>query len=353
MSDSNLEDLLRSWSGESLVIRQAQTCDATILIGIHSTQLGPATGGTRMKKYDSLESAVEDVMKLSAGMTLKFALGEVNRGGGKAVIRIAEHPSAEQRRKLMLEYGSLIGSLGGTYCTGPDSGTTPEDMNIIAETGGSFVHGCTVDRGGAGGTGYLTAVGVAAAMRAVARHVWNADSLDGLTIAMQGAGSVGLDLIKIVTAEGAKVLVNEVRSDALQAAVSVGAVEFGGDVSSAECDVFAPCAFGGILNRASLKTLRCRAIVGSANNQLESPRIADQISGMGITYSPDFLTSMGAAIGVPGIETDGWTHEYAASQVDERITRALTDTLAYSAKHAVNTNAAAQAIALERLKRAT
>jgi leucine dehydrogenase len=162
-----VESLLRQWDGESVIIRFDPPTRAWLIIAVHSTRLGPATGGTRMKPYPDLRSALDDALKLATSMTYKFAVAEFPRGGGKAVIALPHDFNPRARHDLLLRYGTLIGQLGGLFRTGVDVGTTPSDMDVVAETGAPYVACRTPEKGGAGGSGQATALGVFSGMQAV------------------------------------------------------------------------------------------------------------------------------------------------------------------------------------------
>ncbi len=155
-----IEQLLKDWDGETVVVRYDRPTGAWIFIAIHSTRLGPATGGTRMMPYPSPEAAIDDALKLAAGMTYKFAVPSFPRGGGKAVIAIPDDFDPQSRTDLLRRYGKLIQQLGGLFYTGPDVGTSSTDMDIIAETGAPYIHSRTPSAGGAGSSGPATAMGV-------------------------------------------------------------------------------------------------------------------------------------------------------------------------------------------------
>jgi glutamate dehydrogenase/leucine dehydrogenase len=205
-----IESMIREWDGETVIVRFDPPTGAWILIAIHSSRLGPSTGGTRMKHYPHLKAALEDVLKLSAGMTYKFAVPGFARGGGKAVISIPEDLKPKPRTGLLRRYGELVHQLGGYFYTGPDIGTSPEDMDTIAETGAPYVFSRTPAAGGAGSSGPFTALGVFTGIQAACGHVFGDSSLKGRRVLVQGAGSVGTELIELLGDDGATILFSEI-----------------------------------------------------------------------------------------------------------------------------------------------
>lgn len=346
-----IEALLRQWDGEHLIIRYDQPTGAWILIAIHSSVLGPATGGTRMKSYPGLEMAVDDVLRLSAAMTRKFAVPGFARGGGKAVICAPSDLTPEARSGLLRRYGEILHSLQGTFRTGPDIGTSPEDMDTIAKTGSPYVHSRTPAAGGAGSSGPFTALGVHAGIGVVCHRLFGESSPKGRRVVVQGAGSVGGKLIELLTRDGAEVLFSEIDGAlALRIREEYGA-EFVPEnaVLTTPCDVFSPCALGGILSAESIPQLRCRGIAGGANNQLAEPEDAERLAARDILYAPDYVVSIGGAMGITGMEALGWSAIEAEKQVTESVRVALTRIFEMAATEGISSEAAARRIAEERL----
>src|SRR4051794_5431888 len=294
------EDLLRDWDGEEAVIRYDAESGAWMFVCVHSTVLGPAGGGTRMRVYAEPADGLADAMRLSGAMTRKMAVAGMPRGGGKAVLAVPELPSGEPRRRLLLRYGRLVASLGGTYSTAGDMNITPEDLDVVAETCpyvfGSNTHG--------GNSGYGTARGVLHGIAASVEHVFGDRDLDGRSVLVQGVGSVGHDLSRYLAEGGARVLVADVDA----AAAERVAAEVGGEIVPAvdalttECDVYAPCAIGGTLNAETIPALRCRIVAGSANNQLAMPEDAERLHAAAILYAPDYVVNAGGVLQLIGTE---------------------------------------------------
>jgi leucine dehydrogenase len=340
-----IESLIAQWDGEMVVVHKDKPTGAVIIIAVHSSHLGPATGGTRMKPYESLAAAVEDAFRLSAGMTYKFAVPGMRRGGGKAVIVLPGPLESEERTDLLRRYGTLIHRLGGLYYTGPDVGTSADDMDIIAETGRPYVFCCTA--GGAGSSGPYTALGVYTAIQAAYEHVSGRDSLAGCRVLVQGVGSVGRDLIDHLLAAEATVLFSEIDADVIGRYRDEMGLQFvpPDQVPVTECDVYAPCALGGVLNGQTIPRLRCRAVAGGANNQLAGPDNARELMARGILYAPDFVVNVGGAMGLTGIELEGWTAAEARGRVSASVRRALQSIFHCSEEEGITTHDAACRIA--------
>ncbi len=203
------EDLLHGWDGEELIVRFDEPAGAWFFVGIHSTVLGPAMGGTRLKVYPSPEDALRDVLRLSGAMTLKNALAGLPFGGGKAVLAVPAIPTGGARRALMTGYGDLVGALGGTYVTACDMNTSETDMELVASRT-PHVLGRPEGAGGSGSSAPDTAAGVFHAIRAVCRHVFGTDDLTGREVAIQGVGAVGAPLAEVLVGAGATVTVADV-----------------------------------------------------------------------------------------------------------------------------------------------
>ncbi len=347
-----MSELIRNWDGELVVSHFDRSTGSWIFIGIHSSTLGPAAGGTRMMHYGSHTDALRDCLKLSRGMTMKFALANFPRGGGKAVIATPENLSAKARGELLLRYGKLIKQLGGLYYTGPDVGTSSEDMDQIAQAAGGYVHCRTVQNGGAGNSSELTAWGVYHAIRATLAHLDGAADLERRTVAIQGLGSVGKKLAELLLKEGARLVVSEINPEAREFFAADARVKFvePAAIGSAKCDVFSPCALGGILNRKSIPKLRCRAVVGAANNQLAASEVGLWLHEKGILYAPDFAANVGGAMGITGIEALGWSTQRAADEV-AKIGETIGRIYRAAAEQNQPTSAAAEKMAAENLVR--
>lgn len=338
------------WNGEALVERRDGQTGALMLVAIHSSRLGPATGGTRLRTYASDDLARQDARRLAEAMTCKWAAADFPRGGGKAVLAVPAGFGDAARTGLLRRYGALLRELSGRFATGPDVGTSPADMDVIAETGAPYVFSRTPARGGAGGSGPWTALGVFAAIEAVGERLFGGRSLRGRRVTVQGAGSVGGPLIERLLEAGARVVFGDPSPEAGRRLLERRGVERVSPEAclEAEADVFAPCALGGVLDAVTIPRLRCRAVVGAANDQLADPADAERLRARGILYAPDFVVNAGGAVAVTGIEALGWTPARAEAAVGA-IGETLTRVLALADREGVTTDAAARRIAEERL----
>lgn len=345
--------LARDWDGEESFLTRDEPTGAWIAIAIHSTHLGPAVGGTRMRAYPDPEAALADARALAAAMTLKFAVPGLPWGGGKGVIAIPTPLPPAVRPGLLRRYGSAIAALRGRFRTGPDSGTTSEDMDVIAETGAPFIFGRTPEAGGAGPSGPATAIGVLAAIEVACEELFGSPSPAGRRVLVQGAGSVGLPLVRLLRQAGAEVLVADLDATATGHATEAGARAVSPELAVATpCDIFSPCAFGGVVDERSLAALRCRAIVGGANNPLAGETIAPALAERRILYAPDFVANAGGAMAGIRMEADGWPRERAEAEVRERIGETLRRVFALALERDVDPDAAARLMARVRLEAA-
>jgi glutamate dehydrogenase/leucine dehydrogenase len=336
------EDLLRGWDGEEVVIRYDEPSGAWIFVCVHSTALGPAGGGTRMRVYDTPGDGLADAMRLSQAMTVKMAVANAERGGGKAVLAVPELPAGEARRALLRRYGQLVSSLGGTYRTAGDMNISPADLDVVKETC-PWVYGTT---GAGGNSGRGTARGVLHGIRASVEHVFGSPDLQGRVALVQGAGAVGTDLVRYLLEDGAEVLVADV--DEGRAAATGAKVVPASEALTTECDVYAPCAVGGTLNAQTIPQLHCRIVAGSANNQLAEPADAVRLRDAGILYAPDYVVNAGGVIQLVGLEDRGWDEsrlEQALAGIGETLRRVYADADAAG----ITPADAAQRLAAERI----
>lgn len=303
-----------------------------------------------MRHYADLEEATRDAQRLARGMTHKWAAAGLAGGGGKAVIALPPRLDPSQREGLLRRFGDLVRSLGGLYRTGPDSGTTTADMDTIAESAPGLVFCRSRGAGGSGNPAPYTALGVFSAIEATAGRVFGGHSASGLTVLVQGVGSVGAELIGLLTAAGARVLCTDVADDRLEAGKALGAETVPpAGAMTAECDVAAPCALGGVLDAPTIAALRCRAVVGAANNQLATAEDGGLLRDRGILYAPDFVANAGGAIAAVGIEILGWTAEEARRRLVRLIGANLSEIYAIAEDQGVDTATAARSLAARRL----
>jgi len=331
---------------EEVVFGYDPTSGLRTIVAIHSTALGPAIGGTRFFSYPDEAAALHDVLRLSKAMSFKSAAAGLDLGGGKAVI--IGDPAVIKTERLLRAYGRVVESLGGRYITAEDVGTNPQDMAIInRET--RYVVGLPLTDRGSGDPSPATARGVMAAVRSVARRLWGSDDITDKHFAVQGVGKVGMNLVERLVKAGAQVTVTDVNETALSfAANEYGATIVGVDaIFGVECDIFAPCAMGAAINPATIPLLRCAAIVGSANNQLESADDADRLAERGITYAPDFVVNAGGVINISH-EAKGYDWQQAAAAVD-RIEDAIDGVFRIADEDGVNALEAALRLAKKRM----
>jgi valine dehydrogenase (NAD+) len=296
---------------EQVVFCQDKPTGLKAIIGIYSTALGPALGGTRFYPYANEADALHDVLDLSRGMAYKNALAGLDLGGGKAVIW--GDPEQLKTEPLLRAYGRFVQSLGGRYYTACDVGTYVQDMDVVArET--RFVTGRSVEHGGAGDSSVLTAWGVFQGMRAAAEHQWGSATLIGRRVGVSGLGKVGKHLVGHLIEDGASVVATDVNSKALEwARHTYPEVDLVSDASAlitSDIDVYAPCALGGALDDETVAALRARIVAGGANNQLAHPGIEKQLADRGVLYAPDYVVNAGGVIQVAD-EIEGFNFERA------------------------------------------
>lgn len=347
-----LEDLIRSWDGEEVAVHYDHPSGTWMFVCIHSSQRGPAGGGTRMKTYPSPADALEDAMRLAEGMTMKMAATDIPFGGAKAVLAVPALPEGDERRRLLLRYGELAASLGGNFQTGPDMNTTIADMDVIAERH-AHVFCRSEARGGSGDPGPYTARGVFHGIRASVANAFGSPELAGRSVLVQGVGDVGERLAEQLAEAGAHVLVTDIddaRARALAERIGASVVATDSAIGT-ECDVYAPCALGGTLNAESIPQLRCRVVAGCANNQLWEPDDAARLADAGILYAPDYVINGGGAIALVGLEQLGWNTRELDTAL-ERIGATLRQIYRRAEERGVSTAAAADALADERLQAA-
>ena len=316
------------------------------IVALHSTVLGPGLGGTRFYPFADEEAALVDVCRLAKGMTYKHAAAGLDQGGGKAVI--IGDPAALRTDALIRAYARFVDGLAGRYVTAEDVGTTQADMDLV-RTITPHVSGISEHLGGSGDPSPATALGVLWAMKAVAERLWGGPSLEGRHVCINGVGKVGGALADHLHAEGAQLSVADVRSTATEAVVArTGARVVPPDEAHAvECDLYSPCALGRALSATTIPVLRCAAVVGSANNQLDTPQDAQRITESGVLYAPDYVVNAGGVINIAQ-EKGG----YDRARAEDRI-RGIHDTvlrvLDLAGAEGVTTAAAADLLAERRI----
>ena len=290
------------------------------IIAVHNTKLGPAIGGTRFISYDSTDLAIKDALRLARGMTYKAAICNLKHGGAKSVI--INHGNITDRQKLFEVFGRFVDELGGVYIAAMDSGVTVADMDAIQKSTKHVT--CTSDSPDKGDPSPSTALGVLRGIQAAVKFKLGRDDLEGLHIAIQGVGNVGGKLAGYLYERGAKLTVCDARPENAEYC----AKEFGAkivsvdDIYDVECDLFAPCALGAIINDDTIPHLKTKMIVGAANNQLAVMKFDQVLRDKGILYLPDFLVNSGGLIHVAGIYETGdpqYAHNAILGIYDEAL----------------------------------
>lgn len=314
---------------EELAVERGARSGATLAVAIHSTVLGPALGGARMWHYERDADAIGDAVRLAEAMTHKAAAAGLELGGGKGVLAAPTEarPSGELRTAMLLDFGDLVESLEGRYVTAEDVGTGAADMAVIARRTAHVV-GLDSRRGGSGDPSPATALGVRGAMRACAEHRWGSPDLSRRRIVLIGYGHVGVELAELLRDDGAELTITDVDRSRRIPAEALGArwVE-PGEALTLDCDVLAPCALGGVVDRRSVERLRCAVLCGAANNVLAEEQLAGRLAERGIIYAPDFIANAGGLISVYG-EFRGTPHEQALSmarRIEATIAAVLSD----------------------------
>ena len=333
---------------EQVVFCQDTQTGLRAIIAIYSTALGPALGGTRFFPYQTEDAALSDVLNLSRAMAYKNALADLDLGGGKAVI--IGDPARHKTEALLRAYGRFVESLGGRYITACDIGTYSADMDIIAREC-RHVTGRSVLNGGGGDSSVLTAVGVFHGMRAAAEHAWGSASLKDRLVGVEGVGKVGRRLVGHLTDAGARVVICDVSSDAIQrvqaAHPGVEAVAGRAELIAQPLDIYSPCAMGGALNDDTVAALSARIVCGGANNQLAPPGIEKTLADRGILYAPDYVVNAGGVIQVAD-ELAGFNAERAQARA-ERIFVAAKKIFALADEEGVPPAVAADRLAERRM----
>jgi len=317
------------------------------IICIHNTVLGPAVGGCRMWKYATEEEALVDALRLARGMTYKSALAGLNLGGGKAVI--IGDPKRDKSEPLLRSFGRFVQGLAGRYLTAEDVGTNVRDMEVVRmET--DFVYGISRSLGGSGDPSPVTALGVFEGIKACAKRAWGDDSLAEKVIAIQGVGHVGYHLCQHLHREGAIIKIADIDPENLRRAAESFEVEVVGkdEIYGTECDIFAPCALGGVLDDQTIPQLRCSIVAGCANNQLADEMLHSKLlADRAILYAPDYVINAGGLINVAN-ELVGYDRERAVQQA-AGVYEILLNIFAHADSEMCTTIEAANAMAERRI----
>jgi leucine dehydrogenase len=312
----------------------------TAFIALDDLRLGPACGGIRWRGYASEDDGVRDVLRLARAMSYKNAFAELGFGGGKSLV--LRHPDLDPERAFAV-LGEVIESLGGRYVTACDYGTTARELDLVKSR---TRHVLAEEEAGA--LDFATASGVLAAMRAIWQRVAGTDVLEGTRVVVQGVGDVGLELVRLLSEEGADVAFSEIDEERAElCSVEVDAPRIAADrIFERPMDLFAPCAVGEVVTEEVARTLQAKGIAGAANNQLATAAAGVVLNARGILYAPDFAANAGAVIA--GFETGAGRGPGALDVVD-RIEARVRRLFDVAAARAVTPEAAALQLARERL----
>jgi leucine dehydrogenase len=322
------------------------------IVCIHDTVLGPALGGTRVWNYTDEESAVEDVLRLSRGMTYKSALAGLALGGGKAVVigdykEIRKDPT--RREAFWRAFGRFVEGLNGRYITAEDVGTSTQDMVYVNMETNNVV-GLP---GRSGDPSPYTALGVFKSMKACCKHVYGDNSVKGKTVAVQGLGNVGYYLSKYLHEEGANLIVTDIDQERVDRVVK----EFGAKavdkdaIYGVECDIYSPNALGATINNDTIPQFKCKIVCGGANNQLKDPTVHGKaLKDKGISYAVDYLCNAGGVINVFYELSEGGYNEEASLRDIDRIYNRMLDILRISEETGKLTHETADKMAEERIQ---
>jgi leucine dehydrogenase len=333
---------------EQIVFCQDKDTGLKAIIGIHNTVLGPALGGTRMWQYNNEWEALNDVLRLSRGMTYKSAITGLNLGGGKAVI--IGDAQTQKTPALMRRFGEFVHTLGGKYITAEDVGMQTSDMDLVHDVT-PHVTGISKSRGGSGNPSPVTAYGVFMGMKAAAKFKYGSENLAGKKVLVQGIGHVGETLVSYLTKEGAEVIISDINQEKLEEMASKYQVAIykGTDLYTADVDIYAPCALGATLNNETIPKLKAAIVAGAANNQLANENIHGQmLLEKGILYAPDFLINAGGIINVYS-EIEKYDHSEAMRRT-ENIYNTTLSILALATQNKITTHQAAFMMAQDRIE---
>jgi len=325
------------------------------IVAVHSTARGPAVGGTRMWNYGSAAEALEDVLRLSRGMSYKNAVADLEMGGGKSVI--IGDSKTQKTPELFRAFGRFIDQLGGNYYAAEDVGVSVEDI-AQARTQTEYVVGLSGGKEGSGDPSPVTAEGVYRSTLLAAKRLWNQDDLTGLTVAVQGIGHVGGYLADKLHAAGAKLIVTDVNAPLLEevAARTAAQIVAPDAIYDVKADIYAPCALGATLNPQTLDRLTVKAVVGAANNQLATPEIGRILFERGVLYAPDYVANGGGIINVASeLKARQTGGAYDPAWVEGKLSRlmeTLEEVLDRSASEKRPTHEIADAIAEARIQKA-
>jgi leucine dehydrogenase len=332
---------------EEVVFCHNKDAGLRAIIAIHNTVLGPALGGTRMWPYATEQDAINDVLRLSRGMTYKAAVSGLNLGGGKAVI--IGDPGKDKSEALFRAFGRFVNSLGGRYITAEDVGIDVNDMeHVFRET--EFVTGVHQVHGGSGDPSPFTAYGTLQGLMAALQVKYGNEDVGKYSYAVQGVGHVGMEFVKLLRERGAKVWVTDMNQEAVRRAVDEFGCEAVGldEIYDVPADVYSPTALGGTINENTIDRIKAKIICGAANNQLATDAIGDELQKRGVLYAPDYAVNAGGLMNV-SLEIDGYNRERAMRMM-RTIYYNLGRIFEISARDNIPTYKAADHMAEERIE---
>ena len=338
---------LDTFGHEQVVYCHNKDAGLKAIIAIHNTVLGPALGGTRMWPYKSEAEALNDVLRLSRGMTYKNAVAGLNIGGGKAVI--IGDPAKDKSEALFRAFGQFVESQGGRYITAEDVGIDVNDMEFVfRET--QYVTGVHQVHGGSGDPSPFTAYGTLQGLLATLNRKFGNEEVGNYSYAVQGLGHVGMEFVKLLKERGAKIFVTDINQRLLDQAVSeYGAEAVAPDeIYDVDADVYSPCALGATVNEETVPRLKAKIICGSANNQLANNEIGDEVGKRGILYAPDYAVNAGGVMNV-SLEIEGYNRERAMRMM-RTIYHNLTRIYEIAERDGIPTYKAADRMAEERIE---
>ncbi|SCG82520.1 leucine dehydrogenase [Proteiniborus sp. DW1] len=338
-------EYLEKYDYEQLIFCQDRATGLKAIIGIHDTTLGPALGGTRFWNYETEEEAIIDVLRLSRGMTYKSAAAGLNLGGGKAVI--IGDPEKIKSEELLRTFGRFVEGLGGRYITAEDMNIGTQDVAYINDETDHVVG----LEGKSGNPSPVTAFGTFRGILAAANEVFGSDDLTGKVVAVQGLGAVGYNVCKHLHEAGAKLYVTDIKKANIDRVVNdFGATAVAPDeIHKIECDIYAPCAMGAVINDFTINELKCKIVAGAANNQLAEEKHGDMLKEKGILYIPDYVINAGGVINVYE-ELMGYNRERAMSRASN-IYNVVKKVIEISKRDNISTAKAADRMAEERIEK--
>ncbi|MDH4380171.1 MAG: Glu/Leu/Phe/Val dehydrogenase dimerization domain-containing protein [Vampirovibrionales bacterium] len=347
LADGGLFHQFHKRNHEAVVFCSEREVGLRAIIALHDTTLGPSLGGCRIKQYTCEQEALTDVLRLSRAMTYKASAGGLNLGGGKSVILL--EPGQEKTPELLTAFAKRVAMLKGTYITAGDVGSTTQDLKLMSQFCRHVV-GLAEEDGGLGDSSILTSLGVFRGLQAAVKTRLGKDDLTGLSVAVQGAGKVGLHLVEYLLNAGCSVVLADPNADAVAAAqlqfpaITTCATD---DIYDQDVDVFSPNAIGGLLTESIARRMKAVVVAGGANNPLASDVAAMVLNDRNILYAPDFVINAGGLIMVAS-EIEHQSFEQAKARVEEIYDRTL-HVFEYAKSHSLLPWEAARQIAVNRI----